>query len=121
MAGVSIRAVRARQQGRNMKTVVITGSTRGIGRGLAENFLARGCKVVVSGRQAEGVAAVVTELAGRHGEENVAGKACDISDGSQLQGLWDEAASRFGRVDIWINNAGAVGECPYPGSHAGTT
>ena len=89
-----------------MKTVVITGSTRGIGRGLAENFLARGCKVVVSGRQAEAVAAVVTELAGRHGEENVAGKACDISDGSQLQGLWDEAASRFGRVDIWINNAG---------------
>jgi len=36
----------------------------------------------------------------------VAGRACDISDGSQLQGLWDEAASRFGQVDIWINNAG---------------
>ena len=89
-----------------MKTVVITGSTRGIGRGLAENFLARGCKVVVSGRQAEAVAAVVTELAGRHGEENVAGRACDIANGSQLQGLWDEAASRFGQVDVWINNAG---------------
>jgi NAD(P)-dependent dehydrogenase (short-subunit alcohol dehydrogenase family) len=89
-----------------MKTVVITGSTRGIGRGLAENFLQRGCKVMVSGRQAEAVATVVAELAGRFGDDKVAGKACEISDGSQLQGLWDEAVSQFGQVDIWINNAG---------------
>lgn len=89
-----------------MKTVVITGSTRGIGRGLAENFLARDCRVVISGRQAEAVEAVVAELATVHGENRVAGKACDICDGSQLQALWDAAADQFGRVDIWINNAG---------------
>jgi NAD(P)-dependent dehydrogenase (short-subunit alcohol dehydrogenase family) len=89
-----------------MKSVVITGSTRGIGRGLAENFLSRGCSVAISGRNAESVAAVVADLAGRYGEDKVAGRACEITDGSQLQGLWDEAASRFGRVDIWINNAG---------------
>ena len=89
-----------------MKSVVITGSTRGIGRGLAENFLARGCQVMISGREPGPVAAVVDELARQHGAGKVAGLACEITDGGQLQALWDEAVSRFGRVDIWINNAG---------------
>jgi NAD(P)-dependent dehydrogenase (short-subunit alcohol dehydrogenase family) len=89
-----------------MKVVVITGSTRGIGRGLAENFLDRGCKVVIAGRQQGAVDLVVEELAQRAGADNVAGKACEVTSAAQLQGLWDEAVNRFGRVDIWINNAG---------------
>jgi NAD(P)-dependent dehydrogenase (short-subunit alcohol dehydrogenase family) len=86
-----------------MKTVVITGSTRGIGRGLAEQFLARACKVVVSGRAAADVEAVVAEL---HGGENLTGRACDVTDIDALQGLWNHAGERFGKVDVWINNAG---------------
>ena len=89
-----------------MKTVVITGSTRGIGRGLAENFLASGCAVVISGRQQDAVDALVRELGGRFDEDRVAGAACEITDAGQLQELWDAAARRFGTVDIWINNAG---------------
>ena len=89
-----------------MKTVVITGSTRGIGKGLANNFLAKGCQVVISGRRQEDVDAVVAELATVHGAEHVAGKACEITDAGQLQGLWDAAVTAFGRVDVWINNAG---------------
>ena len=89
-----------------MKVVVITGSTRGIGRGLAENFLHRGCKVVIAGRQQGAVDLVVEELAQRAGADNVAGKACEVTSATQLQGLWDEAVNRFGRVDVWINNAG---------------
>jgi NAD(P)-dependent dehydrogenase (short-subunit alcohol dehydrogenase family) len=89
-----------------MKVVVITGSTRGIGRGLAKNFLARGCKVVIAGRQQGAVDLVVGELAQRAGADNVAGKACEVTSAAQLQGLWDEAVNCFGRVDIWINNAG---------------
>ena len=89
-----------------MKVVIITGSTRGIGRGLAENFLASQCKVVVSGRQQGAVDTLVTELAQQYGEENVAGQACEVTDSEALQSLWDQAVSRFGRVDVWINNAG---------------
>ncbi len=89
-----------------MKTVVVTGSTRGIGRGLAENFLARGCRVMVSGRGQAAVEAVVNDLAAAHGSDRVAGCACDITSAGQLQALWDAAVTAFGRVDVWINNAG---------------
>ena len=89
-----------------MKTVVITGSTRGIGRGLAENFLARDCKVVISGRQQSAVDELVASLGQNFGANRVAGVACEVTDAAQLQNLWDAASSTFGKVDVWINNAG---------------
>jgi NAD(P)-dependent dehydrogenase (short-subunit alcohol dehydrogenase family) len=82
--------------------VVITGSTRGIGRALARAFLERGCSVVISGRSE--VAAAVAEMA----SERVAGHACDVTDAAQVQALWDAAVRAFGRVDCWINNAGTA-------------
>ncbi len=88
-----------------MKTVVITGSTRGIGRGLVDAFAARGCRVVVSGRSQGDVDAVVAQLNARQPGQ-AAGLACDITEVQQLQALWDAAIAAFGRVDIWINNAG---------------
>jgi NAD(P)-dependent dehydrogenase (short-subunit alcohol dehydrogenase family) len=89
-----------------MKTVVVTGSTRGIGRGLAENFLARGCRVVISGRSEAAVESVCTELAETYGQDRVAGKACDIVDVEALQGLWGCGVEHFGSIDVWVNNAG---------------
>ncbi|MEY4270491.1 MAG: hypothetical protein RLZZ58_1707, partial [Pseudomonadota bacterium] len=83
-----------------MSVVVITGSTRGIGRGLADAFAARGHSVVISGRNAAEVKAVVAAVAGS------AGAPCDVADAGQVQALWDYAIRRFGRVDMWINNAG---------------
>lgn len=88
-----------------MKTVVITGSTRGIGRGLAEAFLARGCKVVISGRSAAAVEKTVAELSVKHAGR-VEGAACEISRVEQIEGLWRAACEKFQRVDVWINNAG---------------
>lgn len=88
-----------------MKTVVITGSTRGIGRGLADAFLARRCNVVISGRKAADVAVVVAKLDKRY-PGKVTGAACDVTRFEQLQGLWDAAIKKFGKVDVWINNAG---------------
>ena len=87
------------------KTVVVTGSTRGIGRGLAEAFLALGCKVVISGRGDADVAKAVADLE-KKAPGRVAGAACDIRNAEALQNLWDVAARKFGRVDVWINNAG---------------
>ena len=85
--------------------IVITGGTRGIGRGLAEEFLRRGHNVVISGRDERAVVAAVAALATR-GPGQAAGAAAEVSDLLALERLWDLACQRFGRVDIWINNAG---------------
>ena len=89
-----------------MTTVVVTGSTRGIGLGLADNFLRRGCSVVVSGRAQDTVDRVVEQLGETHDRQRIAGRACDITRGDELEALWRFARETFDRVDIWINNAG---------------
>lgn len=86
--------------------VVITGSTRGIGRALAGDFLERGHSVVISGRSAASVDPAVAEFSQSYDPDRLLGQPCDVTDYAQVEALWAAAAARFGRVDIWINNAG---------------
>ncbi len=88
-----------------MANVVITGSTRGIGRGLAVEFLKRGHNVVVSSRRQADVDKAVGELAAT-GRAKIFGTTCDVTRKADVQALWDFAVTSFGRVDFWINNAG---------------
>jgi len=92
-----------------MKHVVITGSTRGIGLGLAEAFLALDCSVTISGRSLDDVDGVVRDLSGQHSSDYLHGLACDVRDPVQVQALWNASKDRFKVVDIWINNAGFSG------------
>jgi len=88
-------------------TVVITGSTRGLGRAMAQEFLTYGDKVVVNGRSLESVARTVEELkrAAPDGAE-VLGFAADVADAAAVQKMADAAKREFGSIDFWINNAG---------------
>jgi NAD(P)-dependent dehydrogenase (short-subunit alcohol dehydrogenase family) len=89
-----------------LKNIVITGSTRGIGRGLAHAVLARGYNVTVSGRTRDKVQDAVASLSADHGPERVLGQACDVTQFEQVQALWDASREHWGQIDIWINNAG---------------
>jgi NAD(P)-dependent dehydrogenase (short-subunit alcohol dehydrogenase family) len=93
-----------------MSNVVITGSTRGIGRGLAVEFLRRGHNVVVSSRRQADVDKAVAELSAlgkaSPGSPRATGKTCDVTQKVDVQALWDHAVATFGHVDFWINNAG---------------
>ncbi|MEU8900314.1 SDR family oxidoreductase [Nocardia sp. NPDC048505] len=84
-----------------MSTVVITGGTRGIGLGMARALLGAGHQVAVCGRNPEQVEKIRAELSGP-----ALVTVADISDRAQAQQLWEHAAERFGKVEVWINNAG---------------
>ncbi|MEA4869205.1 3-phenylpropionate-dihydrodiol/cinnamic acid-dihydrodiol dehydrogenase [bioreactor metagenome] len=87
-----------------MKSIVITGSTRGIGLAMAKEFLRAGCRVTLSGR-GETLAQGTRETL-RAFEGSYQYVPCNVQQISQLQALWNAATDRFGAVDIWINNAG---------------
>jgi len=89
-----------------MKTIVITGSTRGIGLGLARAFLDQGHAVVISGSSQTSVDQTMSELTKIYPSERLLGCACDVRERGQVEQLWETAQQHFGRVDIWINNAG---------------
>ena len=87
------------------KTVVITGGTRGIGLGMAKEFLSRGHNVVITGTSEESVARGLEDI----GENsNVIGVPCLVENTDSIEKVWDRAIERFSIVDVWINNAGAA-------------
>jgi NAD(P)-dependent dehydrogenase (short-subunit alcohol dehydrogenase family) len=89
--------------------VVITGSTKGIGLGMAREFMRRGHKVMISSRGQAAVDHALSQLQQEFAPEMMAGQPCDVSDFEQVQALWDASAAAFGQVDIWVNNAGRDG------------
>lgn len=89
-----------------MKNIVITGSTSGIGYGLADSFLSLGCSVVISSRSEKNIETTINKLANKYNASQIFGFSCDVTDYNQVQGLWNAAKAHFDRVDIWINNAG---------------
>ena len=89
-----------------MKNVVITGSTSGIGLGLADSFLSLGCSVMISGRFHVNLDKAAEQLAQKHSPKRIFAHLCDVTLYDRVQALWDAAITQFGRVDIWINNAG---------------
>ncbi len=90
-----------------MVNVVITGSTKGIGKGYAREFLKRGHNVLITGRGQADIDQTIAELSSvAKDNAKVIGQTCDVSSTEQLQAVWDKAAATFGTVDIWLNNAG---------------
>ena len=86
------------------QTAIVTGASRGIGLEIARQLAEAGANVVICGTQAGSTARAVEELAATGG--SVAGQACDVRERAQVKSLFDLAQSRFGSLDIVVNNAG---------------
>jgi len=91
------------------KVAVITGGTRGLGLGIAQAFARNGAAVVVASRSQQSVDESVQRL--QAAGARASGLAVDVSNLEQVQGLVRHAVSCFGKLDIWVNNAGTAG--PY--------
>src|SRR6202046_5546255 len=88
------------------KTAIVTGASRGIGAGLVEGFLDRGYNVVANARN-------ITKANPFAAAANVALVDGDIGDPRTAAKIVDAAVSRFGRVDVLINNAGVFIPKPF--------
>lgn len=86
------------------RVVVITGGGRGLGLAIAREFLQRGCRLALCGRDGE-VIARATEDFRRQGFD-VFGAACDASDSRQVEAFFGQVFERFGQIDVLVNNAG---------------
>ncbi len=91
------------------KVAVITGSTRGLGLAIAQAYAAEGAAVVVSSRSADAVVKTVSDL--KAAGFNAAGLAANVARMEDVQALARFCFQTFGRMDIWVNNAGTTG--PY--------
>lgn len=89
------------------KIAAITGGTAGMGRGIAEAFLAEGASVALFARNAEKGAKVLAELGAGERAIFVAG---DVMQQGDLEGFVDHVAAHFGTLDILVNNAGGAGD-----------
>lgn len=87
------------------KVAVITGSTKGIGKSMAEELARAGCKVAISSRKAEACEAVRAEFE-KQGFDVLA-KPCNVSRKEDLQALVDAVLAKWGRIDVAIANAAA--------------
>jgi NAD(P)-dependent dehydrogenase (short-subunit alcohol dehydrogenase family) len=88
------------------QTAVVTGGTKGIGRAIAERFVAEGADVAICARTAEEVDDAAQALDDGPGGRAI-GRTCDVRDRAAVEALVDAAAEAFGSVDCLVNNAGA--------------
>ena len=96
------------ETGKTVRAAVVTGSSRGIGRAIAEKLAGAGYNVCVncsSESGLEAVTALADELAAAHGVKVIA-RVANVADPEQAKGLIEAAFEEFGRIDVLVNNAG---------------
>jgi NAD(P)-dependent dehydrogenase (short-subunit alcohol dehydrogenase family) len=86
------------------KVVVVTGASRGIGRGLAAHFAEQGAHVAAAARDLAGLKALAAEIGARGGL--CSAYALDIRDAPSIGAVFDAIAADLGRIDVLVNNAG---------------
>ncbi len=89
-----------------MMHIVITGSSRGIGYGLAKEFLKHGHKVSLNGTSQSSIDKALNELRTEDNQDRLQGFPADVRSYEEIVLLCKECSEGFGPINIWINNAG---------------
>lgn len=86
-----------------MKSIVITGASSGIGKGVAEQFIAKGWNVALLARRQDALDAIAGD------NKNAIAIPTDVTVEAEVEAAFDKVADRFGRIDVLFNNAGMFG------------
>lgn len=89
------------------RAAIVTGGTKGIGRGIANGLAAHGANIVVASRHQQDCARVAAEISAQYGVQAI-GVAADVTSGAAIENLAAETEKAFGRIDILVNNAGSA-------------
>jgi NAD(P)-dependent dehydrogenase (short-subunit alcohol dehydrogenase family) len=90
------------------KTILVTGATSGIGQETARELAGTGARVIVAGRSEEKARDTVASIRSSTGNEQVDYLLADFASLDQVRGLAEQFSDRYDRLDVLINNAGAV-------------
>lgn len=93
------------------RAAVVTGGGRGIGEAICRRFAEAGADVVVADLDVARAEDIADQLAAEYGHRTLA-VAVDVADEESVAGLADRAVEEFGRLDIWVNNAGVYPSTP---------
>lgn len=96
------------------KVALVTGASRGLGRAIALEFARRGANLIINSRPSSGEALQQTRRECESSGVKVLAVSADVSQRRDVERLAAEALARFGRVDVLINNASALGPTPMP-------
>src|SRR5947209_17709800 len=88
------------------KSAIVTGGSKGLGLAIAEEYFASGADVAVLARNPDTLAEAKQKIQGRGGKGKIAAISCDVSKAADIRKAYDQIMSEFGKVDIYVNNAG---------------
>jgi Short-chain alcohol dehydrogenase of unknown specificity len=91
----------------NEKVAIVTGASSDIGKGIAKRFVDEGAKVILIARNLEQLEATRKEIGN---EESTVSISCDLTDESQVLQTVNQIVDTYGKIDILINNAGAIND-----------
>ncbi|MBL3654730.1 SDR family NAD(P)-dependent oxidoreductase [Fulvivirga sediminis] len=90
------------------KVALVTGASKGIGKGIAEELAKEGCHLIICARDQVDLSQVVSEL--EKYNVDVLAVPTDLTDEQQIDNLIHKSQERFGKIDILVNNAGTIGD-----------
>src|SRR5687768_16339409 len=102
---------KAEQRKTRGRTFVITGASSGFGRGVAEQLGRYGANVILAARRTEVLEEIAVQVKSAGGNALVV--TTDVSNPADMQKLADAAIKEFGKIDVWINNAGVGSVRPF--------
>ena len=92
------------------KVAIVTGASRGLGRGMAVGLAEAGAKVIAVSTDKNNLKSTVNEITGLGG--TVIAETCDVSKKDDIKNIVQLAKTRFGRIDMLVNNAGTIKRAP---------